>query len=71
VANNPGGYKVTVKDIRSRKLMINIDIELYEYLRSASFVDRKSMSKIVNEAVRKDMDRKAKPNGKDSTQGAS
>jgi hypothetical protein len=63
--NTTGGHEVTVKDRKSHKLMINIDMDLYEYLRSASFSDRKSMSKIVNEAVRKVMNRKVKPSGKD------
>jgi hypothetical protein len=58
---------VTEKTQKVHKLMVNIDMDLYEFLRSASFADRKSMSKIVNEAVRKHMARKAKTSARTTT----
>ena len=34
-------------------MMVNIEIDLYEAIRAEAFESRRSMSKVVNDAVRK------------------
>ena len=44
---------MTTKTAKSRKMMVNIEIDLYEAIRGEAFASRKSMSRVVNDAVRK------------------
>lgn len=44
---------MTTKTAKSRKMMVNIDVDLYEAIRGEAFDSRKSMSRVVNDAVRK------------------
>lgn len=38
---------------KKHRLMVNMDKDLYEYLRNLSHVSRRSISKILNETVQK------------------
>ena len=51
---------MTTKIAKSRKMMVNIEIDLYEAIRGEAFASRKSMSRVVNDAVRKHV-RKRRP----------
>ena len=46
-----------------RKMMVNIELEVYESLRDEAFESRKSMSRVVNDALKKHIGKRkpAKP----------
>lgn len=59
---------MSTKTAKSRKMMFNIELDLYEAIRAEAFASRKSMSKVVNDAVRKSV-RKRKPTPTDEQAG--
>jgi hypothetical protein len=63
---------LTTKIAKSRKMMVNIDVDLYEAIRAEAFDARKSMSRVVNDAVRKHIGKRkpAKPIEPDMADGA-
>lgn len=52
-------------------MMINVDVDLYEAIRAEAFDARKSMSRVVNDAVRKHIGKRkaAKPAEPDVADG--
>ena len=44
---------MATKLAKNRKMMVNIEVDLYEAIRAEAFESRRSMSKVVNDAVRK------------------
>ena len=42
------------------RLMVNLDVSLYEWLRTAAHTNRQSMSREINDAVAEHLKRKAK-----------